>query len=243
MNWRGWLPPAELRAPLAAVTVSSAVCVAMSAATILLLHHMRSGVLLWNLFLAWLPLGFALIAHRFGTQGPWTHWGFRAAVLAWLLFFPNAPYICTDLVHLPVAWWTHYWSALVVILLHAFTGMAVGSLSLFLLHSLVARRWGRVSGWLFAGLVCGLSGFGIYLGRIQRFNSWDVFSQPKRLYEGISQFATQPPTEPSILAFPPLFGLLVFLCYLMFYAMGHLSPVMPPHESPTKPDPNAPAAQ
>ncbi len=220
---RSWLPPAELRAPLLAVTVSSGVCVAISTATILWLHHMRSGVLLWNLFLAWLPLVFALIAYWLGRSGARRDWRFGVAAAAWLLFFPNAPYICTDLVHLPPPWWPHYWPALVLILLHAVTGLVVGCLSLFLLHTLVARRWGRIVGWAFAGAVCGLSGFGIYLGRVERFNSWDAVTQPKRLFEGISQFATQPPAEPTLLAFSPLFGLFVFLSYLMLYSLTRLS--------------------
>lgn len=223
VNPRPWLPPAELRAPLLAVTVSSGVCVAIAAATILWLHRMRSGVLLWNLFLAWLPLVFALIAYRLGRSGVRRDWRFGAAAAVWLLFFPNAPYICTDLVHLPPAWWPHYWAALVLILLHAVTGLVVGGLSLFLLHTLVTRRWGRVIGWTFAGTVCGLSGFGIYLGRFLRFNSWDAVTQPKRLFEGISQFATQPPAEPTLLAFSPLFGLFVFLSYLMLHSLTRLS--------------------
>lgn len=219
---RDWLPPAELRAPLLAVTVASGVCVAIAAATILWLHRMRSGVLLWNLFLAWLPLVFALIAYRLGRPGAPRDWRFVAATAAWLLFFPNAPYICTDLVHLPPAWWPHYWPALMLILLNAVTGLVMACVSLSLLHALVARRWGPVVGWLFAGAVCGLSGFGIYLGRFLRFNSWDAVTQPRRLFEGISQFATQPPAEPSLLAFSPLFGLFVFLSYFMLHSLTQL---------------------
>ena len=221
MKLREWLP-AELHAPLLALSVSSGVCVGLSSGTILLLHRMGSGLLFWNLFLAWLPLVFALIAYRLGRHGIPRDGRFVVAAVAWLLFFPNAPYICTDLVHLPPAWWPHYWAALMLILLHAVTGLAVGSLSLLLMHNLVARRWGGHIGWAFAGLVCGLSGFGIYLGRVLRFNSWDVVTQPKRLFSGISHFAAQPPAEPTLLAFPPLFGLLVFLFYLMFHAMTQL---------------------
>jgi uncharacterized membrane protein len=196
---------------------------------------MQSGVLVWNLFLAWLPLAFALIAYRLGTNGTMRDWRCVAAIVAWLLFLPNSPYIFTDLVHLPGAWWTHYWAALVLILLHAVNGLAVGCLSLFLLHTLVARRWGMIVGWGFAGLACGLSGFGIYLGRIMRFNSWDVITRPTRLFEGISQYTIQPPTLPSLLAFPPLFGLFVFLFYLMFHSLTRVR--MPPNGDASKSPP------
>ena len=53
--------------------------------------------LIWSLFLAWLPLLFAYLSVRLGFKrrlaGLWA--------LAWLLFFPNAPYIITDIMHLP----------------------------------------------------------------------------------------------------------------------------------------------
>ena len=232
MKLREWLAPAGLRAPLLAVAVASGVCVALSGGTMLLLHRMNSGVLLWNLFLAWLPLVFALLACRLYGLGIRRDWRFVAATITWFLFFPNAPYICTDLVHLPFPWTPHYWAALVMILLCAVTGLVVGGLSLFLFHTLVERRWGSVTGWMFAGAVCGLSGFGIYIGRVMRFNSWAVVSQPKQLFDGISQFATQPPAHPALLAFSPLFGLFVFLSYLMLHACSRLR--IPPSDDDTE---------
>ncbi len=235
MNLREWLLPAELRAPLLALALSSGVCVALSVGTMLLLHRMNSGVLLWNLFLAWLPLVFALIAYWLYWRGIRRDWRFVSATIAWLLFFPNAPYICTDIVHLPFPWTAHYWAALMLILLCAVTGLVVGGLSLFLFHTIVERRWGSIIGWMFAGAVCGLSGFGIYIGRVMRFNSWAVVAQPKQLFDGISQFATQPPAHPALLAFSPLFGLFVFLSYLMLHAWSRLR--VPPSDAAAQPSP------
>jgi uncharacterized membrane protein len=83
-----------------------------------------------------------------------------------------------------------------------------------------------------------LSGYGVYLGRILRFNSWDLVTQPRRLYQGITGLATNPPTEPSLVAFPVLFALLVFVSYLMLYGLTHLPP--PGEGQPS--NPNGPAA-
>ncbi len=49
----------------------------------------------FNLILAWIPLGFATLASK-----QEKNWKFFICFIAWLVFFPNAPYIITDLIHL-----------------------------------------------------------------------------------------------------------------------------------------------
>src|SRR5256885_1237497 len=54
----------------------------------------------WNLFLAWVPLAFALplfVLARRGRSRAATLWTLG---LLWLLFFPNAPYLLSEFVHL-----------------------------------------------------------------------------------------------------------------------------------------------
>lgn len=46
------------------------------------------------------------------------------------------------------------------------------------MHALVAGRRGWMAGWIFVIGVAFLSGFGVYLGRFERWNSWDVVVQP-----------------------------------------------------------------
>ena len=53
--------------------------------------------LVWNLFLAWIPFQLSmLLTDRKGTS----NWVNNFLLVAWLLFFPNALYIITDLIHL-----------------------------------------------------------------------------------------------------------------------------------------------
>ena len=54
----------------------------------------------WNLFLAWLPYVFSLWAALLNlrNQGRW--WLLLIPGGLWLIFFPNAPYIVTDFLHL-----------------------------------------------------------------------------------------------------------------------------------------------
>src|SRR4051795_4599828 len=53
--------------------------------------------LLWNLFLAFLPLLFAWVIHFFA--GKLNKVIIIIATFFWLLFYPNAPYMISDLIH------------------------------------------------------------------------------------------------------------------------------------------------
>src|SRR5882762_5785860 len=90
----------ELLRPVGALAFASVVSCALLVTRVLLLGHGRQLYLMWNLVLAWLPLLFALVADRMQRRGQPRRWRFFAAAAAWLLFFPNAPYILTDLIHL-----------------------------------------------------------------------------------------------------------------------------------------------
>jgi len=223
----------ETAMPVLALTFASAACVALLAARVLSTGNLRYGFLLWNLFLAWLPLGFALLASEKYHRASGQDWRFLGLAGGWLLFFPNAPYIFTDLTHLRTRYFPTFWVDLSLILLCALTGLVLGFVSLYLMQSVVERMFGRAASWLFVAGVAALSGFGIYLGRFLRFNSWDVLLKPRQLYHGIGNWAADPLANPSGVTFPLLFGAFLFITYLMLYALTHLRPAQPivlPHK-------------
>ncbi len=217
----------ETAIPVLALTFASAVSVALVVARIIWTGRLGYGFLAWNLFLAWMPLVFSLLACEKYERGSVRDWRFLGLAGAWLLFFPNAPYIFTDLIHLRTRYYAHFWVDLVLILLCALTGLVLGFVSLFLMQSVVRRLLGRVASWIFIALVAGLSGFGIYLGRFLRFNSWDVLFNPVELYRGIGHWAAVPLSHPTSLAVPALFGAFLFIAYVMLYALTHLQPAPP----------------
>ena len=208
--------------PMLAMTFASAVCVALVIARVAWTGQIRYGFLAWNLFLAWLPLLFALLAREHYREGEKPGWRFLGFSAAWLLFFPNAPYIFTDLVHLTNRYFTHFWVDLAVILSCAFTGLILGFVSLYLMHSVVTRMLSRTAGWLFVAGAAGLCSFGIYLGRFLRFNSWDIVAKPAELYQGISSVATGQFAHRGHFAFLALFATFIFIAYVMLYALTHL---------------------
>ncbi len=217
----------ETAMPILALTFASAASVALVVARIISTGNFRYSFLVWNLLLAWLPLVFALLASEKYERASGRDWRFLGLAGAWLLFFPNAPYIFTDLTHLTTRYFGHFWVDLMLILLCALTGLVLGFVSLYLMQSVVERMLGRPASWLFIATVAALSGFGIYLGRFMRFNSWDVLFRPVQLYRGIGNWVTDPLANPTSLAFPLLFGTFLFITYLMLYALTHLQPARP----------------
>jgi len=208
--------------PLVALVFASATACFLLGARVLLSGSWRQLYLPWNLFLAWLPFLFAWQAMRADADLQASRWRFRALALAWLLLFPNAPYILTDLLHLPANSHHRFWGDLVLILLFALTGLVLGFLSLYLMQTVVARRFGWVKGWLFAVAASGLSGFGICIGRFLRWNSWDVVFNPIDLLADLARRMSDLPESARMLKLTVLFATLLFVAYMLLYALTRL---------------------
>ena len=167
--------------------------------------------LVWNLFLAVIP--FALSTLLGTAKGP-----LRARLLvpvgtAWLLFFPNAPYILTDLFHLDARPGVPLWYDLALILSCAWNGLMLAYASLSDMQRLVQLRLGVGAGWAFAGVALLLSSFGIYLGRYLRFNSWDVLANPLTLFYDILNRILHPFSFPGTWGVTLVFGLFLMVGY------------------------------
>ncbi|MFO0745713.1 MAG: DUF1361 domain-containing protein [Myxococcota bacterium] len=199
----------EKRTVLALVLAT--LCTGVLVATRMLLVESRGyGFLAWNLFLAWIPLVAALLAQRL-TRAHWALWG--AALVGWLAFFPNAPYIVTDLMHLRTTRGAPLWLDVLVVGSAAATGLLLGLASLRLVHASLARRSGKAwVGWVVSLAVCFLAALGVYLGRFQRWNTWDLLTKPDELLAD----AWSALAEPRLLAFGFLFGLALVVAYLVY---------------------------
>ena len=212
----------ETLVPMLALSFASIVSVTLVIGRMIWARDTHYGFLIWNLFLAWMPMVFALLAREHQQAGANPGWRFFAFGAAWLLFFPNAPYIFTDIVHLS-HFYSRFWVDLVLILINALTGMVIGFVSLYLMQSAVRHMAGEVMSWLFIAAVAVLSGFGICLGRFLRLNSWDVVA-PGKMFQVIGSWAKQSSMASSSIAVSILFAAFVFITYLMLYALTHLSP-------------------
>ncbi|MFT6203701.1 MAG: putative membrane protein [Spirosomataceae bacterium] len=170
--------------------------------------------LLWNLFLAWIPLFFALVARRLKGRR-YTSLFF---VGFWLLFFPNAPYIITDLVHLQYLDQQLWWYDSLGIFITAFTGLLIGVYSIQIVHNLLNSFYNRAVSWLLIFGSMLLSGFGIYLGRFSRLNSWDIISNPLYLVKICIRDLQNPLAMKTTL----LFGFVLSVIYIAHYTLFNI---------------------
>ncbi|HEY0455978.1 MAG TPA: DUF1361 domain-containing protein [Verrucomicrobiae bacterium] len=211
--------------PVVCLLISSAIATGLLATRIFFTHRFQHLYLVWNLFLAWLPLGLAIVLAHWFRQGRNRAWRFYAAAFAWLIFFPNAPYIFTDLVHLTHRPGGLFWVDMVLILLFSLNGLFAGFLSLHLIHWISSSLYGRIAGWLCVAVATGLSGLGIYIGRFLRWNSWDILVNPINLAADLMGWLAHPISYPAPLVYSALFALFLFLAYLMLHALTHLNPI------------------
>ncbi|TAD92469.1 MAG: DUF1361 domain-containing protein [Bacteroidetes bacterium] len=187
----------------------------------------RYFFLVWNLFLAATPLIIAVLAKRYRLQGPLL----VAASVVWLLFFPNAPYIITDLYHLdhlaPVA--PQLWYDPLMVFVAAYTGLKMGFVSLGIMEQLWRpllrpARQTPLTPWLHTlalGAVFLATGFGLYAGRVLRWNSWDVVSQPVALIKSVGQQLFFPLQHQQAWQFTCLYaGVLMVLYWFSGLKMG-----------------------
>lgn len=178
--------------------------------------HPRFVFLSWNLFLAAVPYLLSLALHsRWRRGGKLDGAGFLLAC-AWLLFFPNAPYVLTDFVHLRVEDNKLWWFDLFMLSAWASTAWLFGLVSLRRLHDVAARTLGPRAAWAGLALVCWLTGVGVYLGRFLRFNSWDLVSEPLPLARALTERLAHPLARPVPHLFALFFALLLGVSYLAF---------------------------
>ena len=192
--------------------LAALVLLGMLAMALLAAHWAAVGrpllFLVWNMFLAAVPVGAACLARwvarrRFTSPlRGWLMLGLTATM--WLGFFPNAPYIITDFMHLRNSKPNWLWLDVMVIGSAAAMGLFAGLLSLRWVHQALLTRGARpLVGWAFVLVATLAAGFGVFLGRFQRWNTWDILTRPGDVLAG----AWSSLGEVRVLAFALLFAL------------------------------------
>lgn len=166
--------------------------------------------LIWNLFLAFVPY---VISSYFQSLDTKNNPKFKRYTLltVWLLFIPNSFYIITDLVHLDNSDGFIFWLDLIIISSYTLIGFGLGLLSLShfekTLKTIISKKYVPIT--LFC--ISSLCGFGIYVGRILRYNSWDIISNPFDLIVDLSIAAT----SKTSLFFSIQFGIFIYFAFLI----------------------------
>lgn len=142
----------------------------------------------WNLLLSWVPLLLAFLVNnltkRFG-KIPVT---VVLLSLVWLAFFPNAPYMITDLAHLVVDYQRDLtWHDTIMLFIYAEVSLFNGLVSLYWIHQSWRQIFSRRVSFYLLLISLPLAGFGVYLGRVRRLNSWDILNDPMHTIQNLFQ--------------------------------------------------------
>ncbi len=175
-------------------------------------NHSLFLFLNWNLFLAFVPWVLTSIV-MLSPNLKKRKWILTPLFISWVLFFPNAPYILTDLFHLRVDTKVPIWFDLVLILSFAWTGLLFGLVSLFDMEKLLSQFVNKRITTAISVFLLFVSGFGIYIGRFLRWNSWDVLNNPMKLMGDIADRFIDPNSHPRTWAVTILMGLFLNMIY------------------------------
>lgn len=185
-----------------------------------IVHTDRSLMfLLWNFFLALIPLALSSLLVQMNQQK------FKVSSLllvgiCWMLFFPNAPYMLTDFIHL--AYGHPHWMFLDILTIcwFAVSALLAALISMNDISNVLLSRYHRKR---VSVMVLGLSmlaGFGIYLGRYLRFNSWDILNKPDVLFLQIGRRVIDPVAHSKTWLITIGFGMLIYLVYMGLIYVG-----------------------
>lgn len=184
----------------------------------LYLHNYSAIGLNWNLFLAWIPIGIVKCIGLSNAKS-FMH---RVKVLflsfIWLLFFPNAPYIITDFIHLFPQHSNAYWHRQMMFYTYAFVSLFCGLLSLYWIQQVWQQAFSKVWSTIFAVVSIVLSAYGVYLGRVPRFNSWDFFLKPIAL----CKFILHSFNNTTAILMTCEFAVFIGLTYIIMLSLIHL---------------------
>ncbi len=156
---------------------------AIIAARIKYTGHSHFIFLIWNLFLAYIPY---ILSEFFKTIYYKAKWKQVALFVSWLLFFPNALYIVTDIIHLEEIPGVPLWFDAVLLFTSSFAGLALAFASLANVEIFMSRYFSRKTMPALIMLLLFAGSFGVYLGRFQRWNSWNVKNNPLALAADIT---------------------------------------------------------
>ncbi|WP_062053149.1 DUF1361 domain-containing protein [Aquimarina longa] len=167
--------------------------------------------LVWNLFLACIPYAIVLLLSLQKTK--W--YIFWIGFCIWLAFLPNSPYILTDLQYIKLSTLQSVWFDVLLILSFAINGLIIGFASLWIMQTLLIEYFSKKITNYISYAILILCGFGIYLGRVLRWNSWDIIQNPVGIIADVTKRILFPSQYINTWAFTIGFGIFLIATYRM----------------------------
>lgn len=169
--------------------------------------------LIWNLFLGYIPY---FLSSELKNSVP-GQFKFYLLFIGWLLFLPNSFYLLIDFKHLHHNNDLQYVFDALLLACFSIAGFCSGISSLLHIHQLFEMKYSEQKSRRLIAAICFLSSFGVYLGRILRFNSWDILSHPIDLFTSIFNSILNPETH----QFTFIFGTFIIIIYSITYLLSN----------------------
>jgi len=170
--------------------------------------------LVWNLFLAWLPLVISLLIDQIFRRKPTKSANLIILIALWLLLLPNTFYILTDFMHLRYRAGMPIWYDVLLLISFSWNGLILGITSLAIVQKTVKQKYGSAPSWIFTAGSIVISSIGVYIGRFFRWNSWDVILTPKNVVSDIIPVIAHPLFYAKMYASSLVLALFIFTAYL-----------------------------
>jgi len=183
-------------------------------------HSWAFADLLYNLFLAWVPLGLTIWLTRILQRRLWSHWQSLGVTLLWLCFLPNSFYMLTDFIHLQDYSRVDQIFDLIMFSSFILNAFVLGLISVYVVHAQLRWRMrDRNSTITLAGLLLATS-FAIYIGRDLRWSTWDILFNPASLLFDISDRLLHPFSHPEMFTTTlGFFALIASIYAVAWYAL------------------------
>lgn len=179
----------------------------------------------WNIFLAAIPVVFASLL----LKRKWNLLITSFFFLAWLLFLPNAPYLITDLIHYEPRTEFPGWADILLVTSASWNGLLLGFISIMIIEDWLSFYFKNLMRNFIVIICLGLTGYGIYLGRYLRYNTWDIVTNPVPLFYDTLSTVISPVHHPRAWGFTFLFGLMYAIFY---YTLRQLQVMRHPLDAP-----------
>ncbi len=184
--------------------------VLLIAARIIYTSELHYIFICWNLFLAWVPFALSNILRAGKDARLWLQ---VTLLFGWLIFFPNAPYIITDFLHLGESPVVPLWFDVLLLFTASWNGLLLGILSLFQVEKFLEEKFNSRLAGICIVIFLFLCGFGVYAGRYLRWNSWEVFTDPRNIIQDTAILVLNPREHPGTWGVTVLFGVMLSIIY------------------------------
>lgn len=177
--------------------------------------------MIWNLFLAWIPYLMSIYFKQLNKKKKIIQ---VFVFMFWLLFFPNALYIVTDIIHVAQTQAAPLWYDAVLLFTSSLLGLALAFASLIKVEIYLAGYFKTRFVNLIIFLLLLVGAYGVYLGRFERWNSWDVLHNISAMLRYVMATFIHPLQFTKIWVVTFLLTGLYSLCWLLLKALSQHLP-------------------